>query len=573
MFERSRPSFGVAVFAALILRGASAACPPAQLAPLVQGFTQPVTESDSWFGHSLSTGDVNGDGFADVVVGAPFFNGGGLVNAGGVYVFLGPALTPSFSLSEPLPEPNAWFGSSVSCGDVDGDGYDDVVVGAPFANPGGLFAAGEVFVFSGPVLTSVVSLAEPVPEASGLFGTSTAAGDVNGDGLADVVVGAPHNSGMGIPTPGKAFAFLGPALASVLPLTNPSPCTLSGFGRHVATGDVDGDGFSDVLVAPTSGGACTPGSGENGAFVFLGPGLASGLSVIESTGLWMGPFSTGDVNGDGFADVVAGTNDPYLPPFWSGEVRVYLGPALASFLSATEPVPEANARFGSALSTGDVNGDGFDDVLAGAFQATSGGLFYQAGEAFACLGPDLATVLPLLDPSPEYNAQFGYAVAAGDVNGDGAAEAVVGKRLADPGGAGDAGQAFLFVPQFDLGLAALALSASAGGTITFSLDAGSANAGRAFVLAGSATGTSPCLPIGSVCLPILVDPVTLALLQPSTAAFFVGTLDGTGRATRSLPVGPGVFPSSAVGLRLFWAYLLFPPIDYASKPVVFEIVP
>ncbi|HKB15150.1 MAG TPA: hypothetical protein VKF62_03750, partial [Planctomycetota bacterium] len=128
-------------------------------------------------------------------------------------------------------------------------------------------------------------------------------------------------------------------------------------------------------------------------------------------------------------------------------------------------------------------------------------------------------------------------------------------------------------PQFDLGLNSISLSASGGGTIAISLDAGIANAGRFFVLAGSETGTSPCFPIGSTCLPIVADPVTLALLDPSVVLQFVGTLDATGRATRSYLVGPGVFPASTIGMRLFLAYVLALPFDYASRPVVLEVGP
>ena len=131
----------------------------------------------------------------------------------------------------------------------------------------------------------------------------------------------------------------------------------------------------------------------------------------------------------------------------------------------------------------------------------------------------------------------------------------------------------MFVPQFDLGLNTLSVPASAGGTSAFSLDAGSANAGRPFLIVRSATGANPCTPLGSVCVPIVVDAATLFLLESSIVAEFVGTLNSTGRATRSFPVGPGVFPPSTIGLRLFWAYAPALPFDYASKPAVFEVGP
>ncbi len=552
-----------------ILASASLAGPTssAQLPPLTQSLAGPPGTSPS----RPVTGDVNGDGFADVVVGSPGTSAGGFPGVGSALVFLGPGLSTLLPVPNPAPAQNVFFGTSVATGDVDGDRFDDLVVGAPYADPPGFNNGGEAFVLAGPGLVSALPLAQPTPEASAGFGISVDSGDVNGDGLDDVVVGAGGASQGGPAGAGGVFVFLGPVFATVLTLAEPVQESGAFFGTSIATGDVDGDGFDDVVAgayAASSGGQ--PAAGE--AFVFLGPALASILPLSDPTpetnGTFGRPVSAGDVDGDGFADVLVGV--PLADPGGlvdAGEVFVFLGPALTSVLPLADPVPEATAQFGTSIAVGDFDGDGFEDVLVGAQSADVGGLT-NAGEAFVFLGPALATVVPLADPTPQASSTFGTSISAGDVNGDGADDVVVGVPSASP-----AGEAVVFVPQFDLGLNTLSLSASAGGTITFSLDAGNANAGRFFVLAGSGTGTSPCFPIGSVCVPIAADPVTLLLLEPSVVVQFLGTLDATGGATRSFPVGPGVFPASTIGLRLFVAYALALPFDYASRPVVLEVGP
>jgi hypothetical protein len=391
-----------------------------------------------------------------------------------------------------------------------------------------------------------------------------------------VIVGASGADAGGVYSAGATFVFLGPGLTTVLPLTEPVPEPFSWFGRTLATGDVDGDGFDEVVVGALradAGGFSGFDAGE--AFVYFGPGLTAVAGLTEPTpqgGAWFGAVCTGDVNGDGFDDVVGGAHFADVGGLMdAGRISVFLGPGLTTVLPLTQPTPEAGARFTPA-STGDVNGDGFDDVVAGAPYADVGGVA-NAGEAFVFLGPGLTSSFALAPPVPQTLAVFHPGTSTGDVNGDGLPDIVAGAPGWDALGLPTTswGTAMVFVTQVDLGLSTLSLSASAGGTVTFSLDAGAANAGRPFLLVGSGSGSTPCTPFGSVCVPIAIDPVTLFLLEPSVVPSFAGTLDGLGRATRSFPVGPGVFPSSTVGMRLSWAYPLFLPVDNASKPVVFEV--
>ncbi|TET45637.1 T9SS type A sorting domain-containing protein [candidate division TA06 bacterium] len=347
--------------------------------------TESVPESAAYFGRTVSAaGDVDGDGFDDVIVGAPGSDGRAVV-------FLGPDLESAIPLTEPVPERWANFGISVSgAGDVNGDGFDDVIVGSEESEVGGLHGAAEAFVFLGPALDSVISLTEPVPEEFARFGaTVSGAGDVNGDGFDDVIVGARGANPWGITDAGEAFLFLGPDLDSVIPLTEPVP--------------------------------------EQSAFF---AGSVSGA---------------GDVNGDGVDDVIVGAR--YADPWGisaAGEVFLFLGPDLDSVIPLSEPVPEELALFGWSVSgAGDVNGDGFNDVLVGAAGTVDG--LAMAGEAFLFLGPDLDSVISFSEPAPDSDAGFSYSLSgAGDVDGDSLSDLVVGAPLGDVHGMETAGEAFVF---------------------------------------------------------------------------------------------------------------------------------
>jgi len=392
--------------------------------------------SQGHFGGSVATaGDVDGDGYSDVVIGD--YNGSAEGNA---YLFLGgpSVLSATASWTATGEASGDRFGCSVApAGDVNGDGYSDVLVGA---SRYGSDDAGKAYLFmGGPGGLSPTASWSALGDASGWCGSSVStAGDVNGDGYADVLLGAPN----GTSQRGKAYLYMGgPAGPSSTASWTVEGADLDMLGCSVATaGDVNGDGYSDVLV-----GAYGRATSTGRASLFLGG--ASGLSPSAewtSDGGAAGEqygfsvASSGDVNGDGYADVVVGA-----PNAGGGFGMAYLyfgGPSGPSTVPSWSAVGEASgSSFGSAVATaGDVNGDGYCELLVGAPVFN-----FHRGKAYLYLGgaSGLSAGSWTAGGEAEDN-YFGYAVAtAGDVNGDGYAEALVGAQ----GYEGNRGKAYLYL--------------------------------------------------------------------------------------------------------------------------------
>jgi hypothetical protein len=299
-------------------------------------------ESDQTYahlGHAVGTiGDVNADGYDDVIVGAHHYSNGQM-EEGQALVFHGSALglreSPDWTAES--DQEGAWFGHSAgTAGDVNGDGYDDVIVGA-YLYDGGQVTEGKTYVFHGSAtgLSAIPDWTAESDQANARFGKSVGtAGDVNGDGYADVIVGA---SGFdnGQATEGRAFVYLGSATGlSLSPdWTAESDQESAQFGKSVGTaGDVDGDGFADVIVGAV---LYTNGQGEEGG-VFVYHGSATGLSLTpdwqaepdQSRAQFGSSVGTaGDVNGDGYADVIVGADSYTNGEIDEGRAFVFLGSA------------------------------------------------------------------------------------------------------------------------------------------------------------------------------------------------------------------------------------------------------
>ena len=420
----------------------------------------PIPELYSYFGRSVATGDVNGDGIDDAIVGASGANAGAALFAGQVFVFLGgqpfdPAA--DFVLEDPVPDDDGRFGWAVGAGDVNGDGKDDVIVGAPRSDAGGGDPReGQVFVFLGGdpfAATADFTLQDPSPITGldGSFGGAVTAGDVNGDGKDDVVVGAPGYTS-------EAFVFLGGSpFDAVADFTLQHPgghMASDGFGGAVAAGDLNGDLKDDVIVGDEYSDEGLP-SYAGQAFVFLGGDpfdAASDFTLQDPTPEAFAEFGwavgAADLTGDGKAEVVVGAPWSDVGPVADGgEAFVFLGGDpfdAASDFTLLDPTPSQLGRFGKSLAAGDMDGDGKKDLTVGAdLSAPSNG-----GEAFTFLGSasfDTTADATLQDPSPEYGARFDYSVAGGDVNGDGFDDVLVGADMSDVGDQEDAGEAFVFL--------------------------------------------------------------------------------------------------------------------------------
>ena len=407
-------------------------------------FLGDANQAGANFGYSVAcAGDINGDGYADVIIGAYGYDDGANINEGRAFVYFGSATGPSIPASTPndANQNTANFGNSVACaGDINGDGYSDVIIGAYGYDEGANTNEGRAYVYHGSPdgLTTSSSWQTESNQFSAYYGISVAsAGDVNSDGYSDVLVGA-YTYTTGASQDGKAYLYLGSATGlSITPAwTAIGSMSAEYFGAGLASaGDVNGDGYGDVLVG---GYGYSNGQSQEGrAYLFYGS--AAGLAVSPAwtkesnfnTGIFGITLATaGDVNGDGYSDVVIGGFQVSNPLANEGKVYVFYGSAggLAATENWTMEGEQANAYFGSAVSTaGDVNGDGFADLLVGAYQYSNPELY--EGKVFLYYGSatGLSATAIWSTESNQASAFFGKSAnCAGDVNGDGYSDVIVG---------------------------------------------------------------------------------------------------------------------------------------------------
>lgn len=402
-------------------------------------------QTGSLYGVTVSTaGDVNCDGYDDLVVGSSKFSDQA-DHEGAVFVYygnpVGLAGIPDWYYTSGLP--GSMFGGSVSsAGDVNHDGCDDLITGAyryKNVEPG----EGAAFLFLGASgglpNTPDWTFESNVKEAQLGYAVSSA-GDVNQDGYDDVLVGA-NTFSLGQVSEGAAYLFLGSAsgLGSAPAWSYEGGQDAAKLGNAIgAAGDVNGDGYDDVLVgAPTF----DEGQVDEG-MVFVFHGSASGLSLLPASSLqsnvansWFGYAlsGAGDVNADGFADLIVGAPryfDEVSGQEYEGSVFAYYGSqnGIAGQPAWRFESNQIWASFGwSVAGAGDVNNDGFDDVIIGAplfdyDQPDEGAAFVFRGSING-----LITWPEWRGEGDQATTQFGWSVApAGDTNKDGCADVVVG---------------------------------------------------------------------------------------------------------------------------------------------------
>jgi hypothetical protein len=417
-------------------------------------------------------GDDDGDGRDEIVVGASFL--------GRTCLWRGAAATGALAYDALetcwTPETNRdYAGTAIDAGrDVTGDGVPDLLVGA-IANDEGAQEAGKAYVVAGPYAGGALADAELqlLGEAALDYAGTTVAllGDIDGDGEGDLLVGAPAHTSGGSGA-GRAYIVRGPrepgtweladSWATVtgegpFELLHGAPAAGDGVGSVAcAAGDVNGDGLDDVLLGVN--GNELGGNDAGAAAIFYGPVGEGDHPLAEADQLWIGEealqyvgdavSAAGDLDGDGLDDVLVSgaTNGP-------GTVWVLATPGV----SGTVAISAATVRFegetlgdlaGSAnAGAGDTNGDGWRDVVLGAYGRDVAGL--EAGAAYVAIGPFPAGVYALADAHRAWFGrgqadQAGRAVAGGgDANGDGRADVLVGAPYADIGGA-YGGEVYLF---------------------------------------------------------------------------------------------------------------------------------
>jgi len=419
----------------------------------------PNEQSGSEFGISVSgIDDVDGDGYPDAIIGTN--------NENRAYVFSGADGSVLRTLTSPVNEGWDQFGFAVAgAGDVDGDGRPDFVVGAPRADPGSSpDDAGRAYIFDN-AGEFPLSLVSPNEQSGGLFGFSVSGiGDVNGDDLSDVIVGAidedPDSNSVNA---GRAYVFSGSDGTLIHTLISPCGEQSDGhFGWSVCgTGDVDDDGVPDIIVGATGENPTPSETGPGRAYVFSG---ATGAVVyafaspdMENGGGFGWSVSwTRDANGDGRADFIVGA--PFDEPDWfiidSGQVYVFCG-ATGDLLwpMADYPYSERWGYFGSSVSgADDLNDDGYSDVVVGAPDIDPFNCPEAAGAAYVLSGASGEMIWMLQSPNPEEFGRFGRSVSViGNVSGDGLPEVLVGAMSEDPGASPNAaGRAYVLTPEMVL---------------------------------------------------------------------------------------------------------------------------
>jgi len=398
-------------------------------------------QQNGYFGKSVSSaGDVNGDGFEDILVGHYLYNNGEGAE-GALHVYYGSewGLSSAPDWTVMGPGYKTYLGYYVTSGDFNGDGFSDVVGGADYASNGET-EEGRAFAYYGHSdadggLSDSPDWTAESGQAGAHFAESISnAGDVDGDGCDDLIVGAHYYKSGSYDYNGKAYLYLGDHLnglsgTPIWTVVGGAEWALLGEGVSKA-GDVNKDGFGDVIVG-------APGKGGRAAYIYLGGDPVTGLSASPNFTISVSQPSlfgysvsdAGDINGDTWPDLLVGA--PYYENVFGNEgaIFVFYGKSSGGIFTGFSATPDwqyigdgpINSYLGHSVSSaGDINHDGFSDIIAGergydgdfvnegrisVFYGKSGGLTpgsspdwtNTGGKAYAYLGYSVSEVGDIRD--------------------------------------------------------------------------------------------------------------------------------------------------------------------------------
>lgn len=516
-------------------------------------------------------------------------------------------------------------------GDVDGDGHDDIAIGAPGTSPGGAHRAGSVYLYSS--RTGALLLQWDGQVASESLGyVIGAAGDVNGDGIPDLIIGSQYATPGGLQDRGSAFVY-SCANGALLHQWD-GDVMFSKFGRAVAgAGDVDGDGFADVLISGRT--RIGLGSLQSKVVVFSGANGSEIWQWIGNAHSWLSESvsGAGDVNGDGFDDFFIGAPGTEVGSYSSAGAAYLLSGADGSILHSFQGIDSYDYFGRTVAGVGDLDGDGVPDLAVGAsgenypagaayvFSGASGAqLFRWEGDSnvrdeFGYLvhgagdfdGDGIADVIvtstPFFNGSPWLTGhvdiysgadgsllrrwdsvgqdRFGTWIdGEGDIDGDGSPDIVVGAEAASPSALPGTGAVFVFGANPFLIANTATVSASSGGAISFDLDFSAERGFDEYKILLSGTGPGPFRQQhDDVIVPLSLDGLMIAAFQGSyPVANHVGmhgALDASGAASATMTI-PATLPPGLIGRTYYFAAVVNQPgqeAEASSVAVAITVTP